>query len=259
MSSKTIAVVLAIVAAVTTTAFILHQKAQRSHLDRIDNERLKKQQVNDKIDFETKQRVKKLLESSQFQQLKRQRTFKYDTDKYPFREIIIECLNLPSDLNFSKFHEEWEPLRGPGSFDPAKGIRQLKVKLFKPFSGLEMTPPRAKFLEVYKRFIEEIVGPAIINELYPEEDLTTKEEIYSQIVYQSFPSFRISPPSLSGPMGRPHKDSDYKHQAGQINFWLPISQAHGENSLFVESVPGKGDFEPIEADYGEAVVFYGNG
>ena len=48
------------------------------------------------------------------------------------------------------------------------------------------------------------------------------------------------------------------YQASEINVWLPLTRVYGANTLWAESVPGKGDFRPFDLAYGQAAVFYGN-
>ena len=59
----------------------------------------------------------------------------------------------------------------------------------------------------------------------------------------------------------PHTDAQYFHQPTEVNLWLPLTPAHGSNSLFAESAAGVGDFKPFEClvGAGECVQFYGNG
>ena len=59
-------------------------------------------------------------------------------------------------------------------------------------------------------------------------------------------------------MGHPHIDYEYHHQPAEINFWIPINKIFGSMALHVESSPGKKDFKPIEIDYGECLMFWGN-
>ena len=55
--------------------------------------------------------------------------------------------------------------------------------------------------------------------------------------------------------GREHRYPG--HTGDEINFWLPITRACGNNSLFVESSPGAGDFRPLDLEYGECFRFDG--
>ena len=62
-----------------------------------------------------------------------------------------------------------------------------------------------------------------------------------RIIYQRAPTLRVYPPS-SLPMGKMHNDEDYHHQPSELNFWLPLSDVFGTNSLWVESQPKLGKF-----------------
>eukprot|EP00978_Attheya_sp_CCMP212_P018177 scaffold49415_cov59-Attheya_sp.AAC.3 len=56
-----------------------------------------------------------------------------------------------------------------------------------------------------------------------------------------------------------HSDKDYPgHQDAEINFWLPVTNVYGNNSLWVESEPQKGDFKPLEMEYGQCLRFDGH-
>ena len=48
-----------------------------------------------------------------------------------------------------------------------------------------------------------------------------------------------------------HRDSEFNHQTGEINFWLPIANAQGTATLWSESESDKGDFHPFVLSYGE--------
>jgi hypothetical protein len=51
---------------------------------------------------------------------------------------------------------------------------------------------------------------------------------------------------------------DYRHQPSELNFWLPLTRTFANNTLWVESTPNKGDFHPLELEYGTFCKFYGN-
>jgi hypothetical protein len=46
-------------------------------------------------------------------------------------------------------------------------------------------------------------------------------------------------------LGRMHNDAEYAHQPGEVNFWLPLSECNPENSMWLESAPGRADWRPI--------------
>ena len=79
------------------------------------------------------------------------------------------------------------------------------------------------------------------------------------LVYQRSPTLRVSVPGIHDKaMGRPHRDYDYFHQTGEVNFWMPCTEVFGTNSLYTESAVGRGDFHPLVLGYGKCVRFWGN-
>jgi len=78
------------------------------------------------------------------------------------------------------------------------------------------------------------------------------------LIYQSYPSIRFQfENSVAVP---PHCDSDEigKHPIGEKNFIIPITKMSNTNSLYIESKPNKGDFEPVYLEYGDIFYFNGN-
>ena len=76
--------------------------------------------------------------------------------------------------------------------------------------------------------------------------------------YQRPPTLRLQP----GPSERfvaCHDDAKYGHQAGELNFWLPLTDyAETRTTLWAESEPGRGDFHPLAPQVGQVAVFYGS-
>ena len=46
----------------------------------------------------------------------------------------------------------------------------------------------------------------------------------------------------------------YLHHNPQVNWWFPFTPVSGSNSLFIESRPGAGDFEPVQLQYGQVII-----
>jgi len=95
------------------------------------------------------------------------------------------------------------------------------------------------FVQTYERFVEEVV---------------CAEMGAAKCYVQRPPTLRIHLAGLepaSGKIGF-HRDRDYpNHVATEINFWVPLVDVGGANSLFVEATDGGGDFDPVEARVGE--------
>ena len=82
--------------------------------------------------------------------------------------------------------------------------------------------------------------------------------------YQRPPSPRLQPPAADGVGGggggggREHRDADYGHQDGEVNFWLPLTDPElTRTTLWAESAPGAGDFHPLDVAQGEIAAFHG--
>ncbi|MCR8997433.1 hypothetical protein [Brevibacillus laterosporus] len=79
--------------------------------------------------------------------------------------------------------------------------------------------------------------------------------------YQNPPSFRVH---FHGTGFTPfHRDRDWHGKIDMNivrrfrNIWIPLTKVWGNNSLWIESTEDMGDFQPIELEYGEALVFDG--
>jgi perosamine synthetase len=157
----------------------------------------------------------------------------YDTAKFQFLEYFQSLYNTNDletihHLNIDQYTKE--------------GIHDIETELHQKFYNHIKTDNT--FQDLYCRFIKEIY-----RELFPEE---------SVILYQSFPSIRIQfPNNVAVP---PHYDSDEIgcHPIGEKNFLLPITEMMGTKRLFLESSPGKADYQGITLDYGDLFYFNGN-
>lgn len=102
-----------------------------------------------------------------------------------------------------------------------------------------------EFIKLYDKFILEIIKP-----LYNE-----------QIVYQAIPTFRVAYPNNIA-VGEFHKDKYYRNgewasKVKEDNFYLPFTDAFDTNTIWVESEEDKGDFTPMNCNYGECIQWDG--
>ena len=102
-----------------------------------------------------------------------------------------------------------------------------------------------EFIQLYDKFILEIIKP-----LYNE-----------QIVYQAIPTFRVAYPNNIA-VGEFHKDKYYRNgewaaMVKEDNFYLPFTDAFDTNTIWVESREDKGDFTPMNCNYGECIQWDG--
>jgi hypothetical protein len=100
----------------------------------------------------------------------------------------------------------------------------------------------------YEAFVCEVVAPHVADAFDGPCDA---------LYFQAMPSLRISPPAAA-PAGRRHRDADYGHQPGQVNFWLPLAPAFGANTLWVEGLRADEPATPLEGGFGTLHRFHGH-
>ena len=96
---------------------------------------------------------------------------------------------------------------------------------------------------IYEAFIRTIIAPMF----------------EKSFVYQAFPSFRVHIPNDQA-VHKWHHDSDenHNHPEWEINFQVALTKMWDSNAMWLESVPGLGDFKPVEMEVGDYTIFYGN-
>jgi hypothetical protein len=87
-------------------------------------------------------------------------------------------------------------------------------------------------LPAYRRLVGQVLGD-------------DADEVYVQRV----PTFRVH---LRGSkaVGSWHRDLDFGHDPAETNYWVPLTRAFGNNTLWIEG-------EEVVADYGDVVMFDG--
>jgi len=154
----------------------------------------------------------------------------YDLVKFDFRGYF-ETLYGSRDL------EHLESASHSGM-----GLQDVETDLHKKFYTDIKT--NTAFKELYCNFIRHIYM-----QYYPDEQF---------LIYQSFPSVRFQ--FKNNTAVPPHYDSDHigRHPVGERNFLVPITSMYGTNRLFIESEPGRKDFEGVTLNTGELFMFNGN-
>jgi len=162
------------------------------------------------------------------------KTIHYNKHDYPFDLHIKDVLDA-SDLQ--KLHEKVEG-EYTDQFQVGKDSSTVFHDLF--YDQYRSGWPAMQYL--YERMISNIIAP-----LFGEDFL-----------YQKFPTFRVH---LKGnvAVGAFHKDADFGHPIGEINYIIPLTDSDGTASVWVESEADKGDFTAMQLRVGELVQFNGNG
>ena len=181
----------------------------------------------------------------EFEELIKEDILPYDAEKYNFRDVICKILEC-EDRDLSALHTTI-----PGSEDAA--ILTLAHDQCLVFHRMYyQSPLMYKVLEIYEDMIRNYIAPMF------------KDDV---IVYQKRPTFRVQLPNntavqsdLGGDPDKPglHRDSDFNHPEGEINFWVPFTKTLPDNTIWTESEVDKGDFHPVLTENGNMLRFYGN-
>lgn len=150
----------------------------------------------------------------------------YEVDRYPFLAIIQGYLGAD---RLDEIHEGTNHELLTREKDQSTEFHQAYYERF-----------GEDFERIYKRLLGEVVWPFI------GEDL----------VYQRIPTFRVHLPGNIA-VGEFHRDRDYSHGEGEINFWLPVTRAWDTNAVWIESSEGAEDFRPYTVEVGQVLVFDG--
>ena len=153
----------------------------------------------------------------------------YNTSNYNFRDYVEKFLDFPSLENI---HTDFP-------FDEVLvyGTDQNRHLHKKFYQGMDACP---EFVNLYRNFVKETIVP-----LFDDE-----------IIFQKFPTFRVHQPNNIAVFAF-HKDKEYNHNENEINFYLPITNATDTNTFWFESEEDKGDFAPMEGEYGDLIQWNG--
>lgn len=151
--------------------------------------------------------------------------YSYNKDEFQFLQILEKIL---CTKNLNEIHKlyQWNLLERKNDQDTP--IHKLYYNNFNVIKSL------------YDIFIKKVIIP-IFNE---------------SLVYQKIPTFRIQIPNNLA-VGEWHKDKHYNHNEKEVNVFLPFTDAFDTNTIWTESKEDLGDYKPIEAKYGEFVIWNG--
>ena len=158
----------------------------------------------------------------------------YDIQKYNFFDLVSALYDLP--LNELDNDEEKTKL-WLGTDTHTEFHRAF-------YDRIDAEDGWPEFMNTYKEFLKEVIHP-----LFADDTL----------VYQKYPNIRFSRPSAKA-VYKWHcdGDADHHHPRGEVNIYLPLTDSYETNTIWIESLPGLGDFAPVNLGYGEALVAYLN-
>jgi len=172
--------------------------------------------------------------------LRKLEILKYDTTMYDLRDeaIAFLCRNkhlgsFPKNKTLEEFRPRLDVFR---NFKARQQIREAVIK-------------DLKLLPLYEKLVIDVVIPSLKRRL---QDDTPR------VFYYQYPCTLRLQPGPSKEYNRTHRDAEYGHQIGEINFWMPLSDyALTRTTLEVETLPGSNEFKPLDISIGEIAAFHG--
>ena len=160
----------------------------------------------------------------------------YNTEKYPFAKIVADFFGVQ---NLTELH-----------------------LLDKELCDAEnLTQENEAETSFHKKYYEKL------NSGWPELTDTFTNFVESEIskiikgpfLYQTTPSFRVHVPNQTA-VSKWHYDSDpnHGHPDWEINIQIALTKAFDTSATWVESVPGLGDYQPMNLESNEYIIFNGN-
>jgi len=159
---------------------------------------------------------------------------KYNTEKYDFARLVQKLFHC----DLSKLDSE-DKKTGLGL---GKDTHTPFHKIF--YNRIDAEDGWPSFENMYLSFIKDVIHP-----LFEDDTL----------IFQKCPGIRFCRPGAKA-VYKWHSDgdSDHKHPLGEVNIILPITKMFGNNAVWHESIPGMGNWKPLEIEYGEFLIGYLN-
>jgi ectoine hydroxylase-related dioxygenase (phytanoyl-CoA dioxygenase family) len=158
----------------------------------------------------------------------------YDIEKYNFAKLVGDLYTVPLD--------ELDNTEEKTNLTLGSDTHTEFHRTF--YDRVDADDGWPEFVNTYKSFLREVIHPLIADDV---------------LVYQKYPNIRFSRPSAKA-VYKWHcdGDGDHKHPPGEINIYLPITDSYDTNTIWIESVPGFGDFAPVNLKYGQCLIAYLN-
>jgi hypothetical protein len=169
----------------------------------------------------------------------------YNKFKFPFATLVMKHVanaNVTrSQHRLELLHEYVDQDMLPSSVVTVKNDQDTKIHAYLYEIDPAFGRPNAVdvgFIKTYREFVQ-----SLCNDVFQEA-----------VVYQRLPTFRVHlPNNLS--VGAYHTDSEYNHPIEEVNIWVPLTNTRETNSIYIESSPGKGDFEAMQMIPGQYMMF----
>jgi hypothetical protein len=136
----------------------------------------------------------------------------YDVDRYAFPSLVAAIFAVPAldrlgdGASYGRFRRETDQ------------STDFHKRFYASFGQVE---------PLYRQFVQDVIG-GILGEPF---------------CFQRVPTFRVHLPSNVA-VGEFHTDADYHHPVGEVNFWVPLTNAWGSNTVWIERAPSEKEYAP---------------
>lgn len=157
----------------------------------------------------------------------------YSTHKYNFHELVSELFGNTQLRLLHTIQKQEYPELFKVSFDSISEFHQMFYnKYHKGWVEFEF---------LYFEFIKNVIAP-----FYDKSFL-----------YQKFPTFRVHLLNQVS-VGAFHTDADFGHPKFETNYIIPLTNSIETATIWVESLPGVKDYQPVSMIKGFCIKFNGN-
>lgn len=171
--------------------------------------------------------------------------YKYDIEQFKFNSLITNLFKVNKLCNIHTSLDNVSDKLFSNTNDDS-------TKLHTTFYN-KLNTGWPEFMDTYKSFIKNV-----IMDIYNTNTL----------IYQAKPTFRIQLPNNIAVGGNEndsaerygwHRDSDpeYNHPLSEKNFIVPLTTSRETASVYIETFPGSGKFNPAIMNVGEVFNFSG--
>ncbi|KRX02036.1 hypothetical protein PPERSA_07681 [Pseudocohnilembus persalinus] len=230
------------------------------------------------------------------QQLTNFQKIKFDTNQYDFQKVVMEILDVKNLEELEKFNPPKQNVftyNYSKILREKVGKNKNLELLFKNFLKNVIAPhiitEILKYSSNQEKNTEQITQQCnnvdniqknlndsnYINDNKSENDiqnnnednnfeqdfknkLKLKQKQKYKLVYQYPPTMRVHPSvQPPKPLGKVHRDAEFGHQPGELNFWMPLLSIKGGSCLWCEQQEYQQNFQPFVLNYGELMRFWG--
>ena len=156
----------------------------------------------------------------------------FDSEKYNFKKLISDLYDSPLE-KLSKAGQEQDLGLGKDTHSSFHKTFYKKIDSGWP-----------EFEKLYKAFVKEVIHPMF------EDDI---------MIYQKLPNIRFHCPYEKAVyVWHSDGNKDLRHPPGEVNIILPLTECKESNTIWVESIPGLGDYQPLVMNQDQFFIGYLN-